>query len=257
MYERNGMGQTEPTRATPLQGSLPGTHNASGFSAYQSTLNASMHAALPAGRRATPSRPTMGAVDNGLQAFQDAVRRRTVALGRIFQLPTTLQGYLLFTFCLLILAFTMVLHVTLSAEILRLSERLDGLTQQYESTERQNAGIIYEISRYSSLQDVYAKAVAAGYVPADARQYVVERPDVVAALDNPAPANEAPQYLVLGGSQPAPDVQAQPAVVTAQTTGESSAESGFWSYFRWQRVRDAWAETGSWLRGKLPAWGQP
>lgn len=232
----NRIGRAEPTFASSMPASL------------QSSLPAS----LPAGRRSAPPYSPMGAADNGLFALQGELRKRLAALGGIFQLPTTLQGYLVFTFCLLILAFTMVLHVTLSAEIMRLNERLDGLRSQYEVTERTNAGLIYEISRYSALQDVNKKAVLAGYIPADKYKYVVERPDVVAALDNPAIVDMTPQYLILGGDPTAPG---EPAVVLDAAPPASSADTGFWSNFRWQRVRDAWAETGSWLRTRLPAWG--
>ena len=66
--------------------------------------------------------------------------------------------------------------------------------------------------------------------------------------------NLVPEYVILGAD---PNALVAPDVVRATAPEESSAESGFWSTFRWQRVRDAWAETGAWLRSKLPAWGAP
>lgn len=98
------------------------------------------------------------------------------------------------------------------------------------------------------------KAVSAGYIPADKYKYVVDRPEVQAELDNPAPTNLVPKYIVLGAD---PNSLVAPDVVKATTPQETTTESSFWSTFRWQRVRDAWAETGAWLRSKLPAWGAP
>ena len=232
MYDRNQAGQAEPS--------------------FASSLPASLHTSLPAGRRSTSPYSTMGIADDGYFARQGPLRTRLAALGGLLQLPTTLQGYLVFTFCLLILAFTMVLHVTLSAEIMRLDEKLIALKSDYEATEHKNAGLIYEIARYSSLQDVNRKALLAGYVPADNFKYVVERPEVVDALNNPTATNLTPQYLILGND---PAAQAAQPVAQDQAPGESPAESGFWSYFRWESVRAALAETGAWLRSRLPAWG--
>ncbi len=196
----------------------------------------------------------MRAADNGLFSLQGPLRSRLAALGGILQLPSTLQGYLVFTFCLLILSFTMVLHVTLSAEIMRLDERLALLKSDYEATEHRNAGLIYEISRYSSLQEVNKAAITAGYLPAKEYKYVVEREDVVATLDNPAAVDLMPQYLILGGD---PNAAGAPTVVLPGTPVESVQESGFWSNFRWERVRGALAETGLWLRDRMPTWGRP
>ena len=209
---------------------------------------------MPAGRRSTLLYPQMNVPDNGLFSLHGPLRSRLAAVGGLFQLPNTLQGYLVFTFCLLILAFTMVLHVTLSAEIMRLEQRLGALKSEYETTERANAGVIYEISRYSSLQDVNTRAVEAGYIPAKKFKYVVSRPELEAAFDDATAAGLTPRYVILGED---PDAQAVPDVVQTTPPAESSAERGFWSNFRWQRVRDAWTETGSWLRTKLPAWGAP
>ena len=139
MYDRNRVGQPEPTLATPLNSTI---------SASTSGRHA-LSASLPAGRRSRPPYPQMGHPDDGLFSLHGPLRSRLAAAIGMFQLPNTLQGYLVFTFCLLILSFTMILHVTLSAEIMRLDERLIALKSEYEAIERKNAGIIYEISRYS------------------------------------------------------------------------------------------------------------
>jgi hypothetical protein len=41
---------------------------------------------------------------------------------------------------------------------------------------------------------------------------------------------------------------------TELTEAETAAESSFWSNFRWERVRGALAETGLWLRDRMPSW---
>ncbi len=244
MYDRNQAGQQEPTFATQLNSTISASTSG----------RQSMSTSLPAGRRSLPPYPQMGHLDRGLFALNGPLRSRLAAAIGMFQLPNTLQGYLVFTFCLLILSFTMILHITLSAEILRLDKRLIALKSEYETVERKNAGIIYEISRYSALQEVYVKAIAAGYVPADKFKFVVDRPEVQAELDNPQSTSLVPEYIILGAD---PNALVAPDVVRASAPEESAAESGFWSMFRRQRVRDAWAETGTWLRSRLPAWGAP
>lgn len=136
MFNRNRVGQPEATLATPLNSTIPAS--TSGRQAIP--------VALPAGRRVRPPYSPMGQADGGLFALQGRLRSRLAAALGIFQMPSTLQGYLVFTFCLLILAFTMVLHVTLSAEIMGLDQRLIAMKDEYQDIERKNAGIIYEIS---------------------------------------------------------------------------------------------------------------
>ncbi len=249
MYDSSRTGTAEPTYASTMS-ALPGASQP----AVPGTRQATRPPALEAGRRPVAGYASMGGAENGLFAPNGTLRRQLAMLGGLFQLPTSLQGYLVFTFCLLILAFTMVLHITLSAEIMRLDDELILLKSEHQTTEHKNAGLIYEIARYSSLQDVNRKAVLAGYVPATKAQFVVQRQDVVDALDNPAPKDLTPEYLILGGDLAAPT---NPVVVLENAPAESATESNFWSYLRWQNVRDALAETGSWLRSWLPARGTP
>jgi hypothetical protein len=100
-----------------------------------------------------------------------------------FQLPSSFQGYLIFLLCLLILAFTMVLHVTLSAEILRLNVELDGLASENERIERHNANLVWLISQRSSLTDAYKAARELEYAPVTDVQFVVRTDEELQGVD--------------------------------------------------------------------------
>ena len=89
-----------------------------------------------------------------------------------FRLPTTLRGYMAFLAGLIVLAFTMTLHILLSAEIMRLDVRLDELHLEQARIERYNANIVWQISDHGALETLHQQAVAAGYVNNIPTEYV-------------------------------------------------------------------------------------
>lgn len=103
------------------------------------------------------------------------------------QLPTTLRGFLAFLVGLLVLAGAMSIHVTLSADMMRLQLRLDELEQREARMERQNANLLWQISRHTDVQAVYGEAIALGYKPVEDRIYVVEPPAPALSPVNPSP----------------------------------------------------------------------
>lgn len=151
-------------------------------------------------------------------------------------LPSTLQGYLFFVLCLLILAFTMALHITLSAEGMRLDRELTALEEEYARIERINANLVWEISESTSLAEINAQAVALGYAPVTEFKYVVmgsgdpaaaagatgATAEAGAALDATGAASLAPSaanpVIVLGGLQANGAQAAQPSALI-QTPG--------------------------------------
>jgi hypothetical protein len=193
-------------------------------------------------------------------------------------LPSNLQGYLFFVLCLLILAFTMALHITLSAETMRLNQRLFTLKEEYARTERINANLVWEISQSTSLASVNAAAVGMGYVPLTEFKYVVigsmesgstpaanvageeqgwsvgpsaENPVVVipSTLGNPVPA--APQMA----PQPAMPYSAGadgPLQTPGIRLGQVNSEPAWRSSFSMDELRAAASETIRWLQDRLP-----
>lgn len=139
---------------------------------------------------------------------------------RWFHLPSSLQGYLIFLLCLLILAFTMVLHVTLSAEILRLNVVLGDLQDENERIERHNANLIWLISQRSSLADASRAAKALDYAPITETRYVIRG------------AAEAPPHT----SEP----------IMSQSQSQPDAGPPWWSRV-WARTRGMWSGARAWV----------
>lgn len=131
-------------------------------------------------------------------------RLRWQRIAGLFRLPTTLRGYMAFLASLLVLAFTMTLHIMLSAEIMRLDVQLYDLKQENARLERYNANIVWEISQHTALDTLHANALQEGYVNNVPTEYV-DMP--VAAIASAAGAN-------------------------AETTGAGDAASGGVTYFQ-------------------------
>lgn len=196
-----------------------------------------------------------------LSALGQARRR---VLGRMLQLPTTAHGYAVFVACLLILAFTMVLHITLSAEIMRMEVKVSALKQEHSQIEQTNANLVWQIAVNSSLSDVHRRAQTLGYTADIPIKYVVVPADVAAsaAAETPIepPAASAPtdgRVLVLtppenlGEPQaetvlpeeaaPAGDAAPQAAGIAPETPADGGS--------RWQRAADDFV---LWLREFVP-----
>ena len=124
---------------------------------------------MTTGLQATPSAPLTGI---RWQPLVDAL-----------QLPTTMRGFLVFLLGLLVLAGAMAIHVTLSAEMMRLQLRLDELQGMEARVERQNANLLWQISRHADLQTLHEEALSLGYRPVEDRIYVVQ-PQAAPALES-------------------------------------------------------------------------
>lgn len=145
---------------------------------------------------------------------------RRQQLVNLVQLPTTLQGYFVFVVCLVILAFTMALHVTLSAEIMRLDEQVAGLEDEFASIERTSANMVWQISGYGALADVASKARDLGYVPVTQFKFVEKRSKLPA--DSSAPAGEELPIFEEFQGGPAPDGTMAPNVAPQIDPGAAS-----------------------------------
>lgn len=193
-------------------------------------------------------------------------------------LPSTLQGYLFFVLCLLILAFTMALHITLSAESMRLDRQLATLEEEYARVERVNANLVWEISQSTSLADVHAQAVAAGYAPISEFKYVVVGSDASAAEPGAEVAtttgqfslapSEANPVIVFGATSDSAAASAplqsaliqtpgialpQAGSATASVASQGMDASPAWrDTFSVEGLRAAAGETWSWIQDRLP-----
>jgi len=195
-------------------------------------------------------------------------------------MPSTLQEYLYFVLCLLILAFTMALHVTLSAERMRLDQRLSTLKEEYARTERINANLVWQIAQSTSLTAIHSEAVARGYAPITDFKYVVAdstgaesiftddvaagSPDstdpwsVAPSADNPVIVLTSPDT---GGTQASAlsGIEANIETALVQTPGMQTNRSGISSGvpFTLDEMQAAGRETWEWIMERLPDWRFP
>lgn len=193
-------------------------------------------------------------------------RERWRRLERTLQLPTTAQGYAVFVGCLLILAFTMVLHITLSAEIMRMEVQVFDLQKEYARIQQANANIVWKIANFSALQDMDAHAADLDYTSEVPVKYVV-RPmlDPNAPITGPDAATASDDLLAGGRVLVMPSQQAQgtqaPGLQTPdepQAAGQPAAPAGdatqpetAWQS-RWGRAARIYENFQSWLRTLVP-----
>lgn len=209
-------------------------------------------------------------------------------LVNLVQLPTTLQGYFVFLLCLLILAFTMALHVTLSAEIMRLNEQLYSLEDEFAAIERTNANIVWRVSGYGALADVAHKAGELGYVPITQIAYVEKQGTLPATAPgatesaplmeefqggpafttemSPAIAPESapagtlmagepnvlrlPDPLAGEGAQRGMAAAAQMPVPVA-ASAQAAPDTGLRNPFNNERLQTLWSDARAWMRARF------
>jgi hypothetical protein len=109
-----------------------------------------------------------------------------------FQLPTTARGFLAFVLGLLVLAGAMSIHVMLSAEMMRLQLQLDELKEVEARIERQNANLLWQISRRADIQTLFEEAVTLGYKPIEKPIYVFDTTKASAFSTADSPASRDP-----------------------------------------------------------------
>lgn len=191
----------------------------------------------------------------------------------LFRLPTTLRGYMAFLASLLVLAFTMTLHIMLSAEIMRLDVQLADLRDQHARTERYNANIVWEISQHGALDSLHEQAQAAGYVNNVPTTYVdmplayntgVDRVGTGTALPQDALAvSGANDPTIVDPAAPQPVYQVilgEPAMKDAVDAGGAAPDFSATALGVAPRIGGlanqeiAGTETESWWRRTMPEW---
>lgn len=120
-------------------------------------------------------------------------------LGGLFQLPTSLQGYLVFTFCLLICLQPWCCTLRSRQRSCALTMSWFSLRANIRPQSTKTPASSMKLRATVPCRMSTARPCWPGYVPATKAQFVVQRQDVVDALDNPAPKDLTPEYLILGG----------------------------------------------------------
>lgn len=175
-------------------------------------------------------------------------RARWMRMVGMLRLPSTLRGYVAFLASLLVLAFTMTLHIMLSAEIMRLNVQLYDLESEYARVERYNANIVWNVSEHSSLVDLHSEALAAGYVNSIPTEYVnmpvattftapaigasttppgaLSTRGSVGAIDGTVtdPAAPQPQFVVITGEPNTSDPAANGQAITGALGGNAGQD---------------------------------
>lgn len=110
-------------------------------------------------------------------------------------LPATFRHFMLFLVVLLAVMVCLMLHVMLSVQIMQGELEASALQAEHARIERLNADLMWQIAHRSDLDDVYARAVASGFVPAEQRFFAapIVEPDPLAFLadstDETAPSS--------------------------------------------------------------------
>src|SRR5690606_20832640 len=99
------------------------------------------------------------------------------ALDRYLRLPNSFQAFSVFLLGLLLVFAGAMLQVWVAARIMQAEYKLASLEREYIAIEQQNSELLFMIARDTNLNRMRERAVAMGYVPIDAREYVVIQPE--------------------------------------------------------------------------------
>lgn len=133
---------------------------------------------------------------NNAQSSASLLRlaRLIAQLDRSVPLPSTAQGFFLYSLGLLFLVLVGVSHVYLSAQILQAEVQLRELKNVHGLIEQQNSELVWQIARETDLARLQSKLVALGYVPASDIRYVMVpargTQESLLALETAAPTGE-------------------------------------------------------------------
>ena len=109
-------------------------------------------------------------LNNSLQ--RTLTNERLVALGRGLSLPANARSFWLFLAGLFLVCAGMLMHILLSVELWQAQLHLQELKAQYQSIERQNAEVVWQIATAASLESVRLRAIAQGYEVPLERHYI-------------------------------------------------------------------------------------
>ncbi len=106
------------------------------------------------------------------RAARGAGRAAQRAVGDALWLPDNLRAFLLFTLALAAVTGCLVLHLSLSVDILRIEQQIDVVRAQRADVERHNAELTFQISEISALTKMEQRAQALGFVNLSEQYYV-------------------------------------------------------------------------------------
>jgi hypothetical protein len=178
---------------------------------------------FPAGPRALAGAERSPRKQAALEpSYGRATDRLVDSLDRAIPLPSTLRSFLAYMAGLLLIAAGMLLHVSLSAQILQARVEVDRLKEVHDSIQNRNAELVWEIARKTNLEHIQQAAYAQGYRPITQRQYVFV-PATFPAL--PVSAQQAAPPAIRPAQQPA---QAGPARAAATPMPEGRNLAQWW-----------------------------
>lgn len=117
----------------------------------------------------------------------DLLTRVFRALDQSLPLPNNARAYSYFLLALLVVAGGMMVQLVLSANILESRVELADKQNRHTIIERDNAEILWQIGRETNFRNIQTRAMKAGYVSIENREYIDANGHVVS--DEPAPSN--------------------------------------------------------------------
>ena len=194
-------------------------------SAFQAALNAPM---LPAVTNLPGFDPaTVDPADSALAQLRQMVG----AVDQLLRLPHDARTFALFIVGLMLVFGGALTQVWLSAQIMQAKVQLVRLDAEFYTIEQQNGDIIFDIARLSSLPRLKEQIIALGYVPVQAREYVVvETPILAVAPTIPAIDPVAAASTAVAPNQ-APSLRAAIAGNVAESSFWGQNQMGQWQAF--------------------------
>ncbi len=100
------------------------------------------------------------------------ILRGLLRLDDIVPLPQTLRGYLVFLLALIVVSSLGILQVWTSLQVAQGRSELATLHIQHSLIEQQNAELLWQISQYTTLEQVQIRAIQLNFHPALKRKYI-------------------------------------------------------------------------------------
>lgn len=159
-------------------------------------------------------------------------------LSQVCSLPNDWVSFAMFAIVLSLLCGGLILHIQLSSQILRMRLEIGQMQIAYDQIEHQNSELIWQISRYTSLNDLHQRAEALGYAPSTQQYYVAAQDIRSTQWFASAPSDAEPRTVASlttpTAADPAPPIE----------FSDAAPKSPEWTV----RVQQRMADIGAWLQ---------
>lgn len=192
-----------------------------------------------------------------LGTAQHAEMRRWLRwLTQALSLPSDWVSFTLFAIVVAVLSGGLILHIHLSAQIYQTQLEIDQLALVHDEIAHQNTELIWQISQFTSLNTIYRRAEAMGYIPATQQYYVsqssVPTPGEItlaapqAAVTNAAPGTQTlpPSAAGTTGNTITGDTLPDQTTLVAHDLLMGNSHAPAWPV----RVQQRMARVGSWMQ---------